>query len=125
MAFENVLREISVDWAGTSSSLGGSTGNNQFWLLTMSDYSVADNLLASVLASGVSSSYRSTSYSIETLQNLENPASAGGGTAGQGQNMLMVAAIPEPGSALLLSMVAIAWGRRRQRHKPTTKDSRS
>ena len=125
MAFENVLREISVDWAGTSSSLGGSTGNNQFWLLTMSDYSVADNLLASVLASGVSSSYRSTSYSIETLQNLENPASAGGGTAGQGQNMLMVAAIPEPGSALLLSMVAIAWGRRRQRHKQTTKDSRS
>lgn len=125
MAFENVLREISVDWAGTSASLGGSTGNNQFWLLTMSDYSVADNLLASVLSSGVSSSYRSTSYSIETLQNLENPASAGGGSPGQGQNMLMVAAIPEPGSALLISMLATAWGQRRQRHAKTTKDYQS
>ncbi|MBL9142119.1 MAG: PEP-CTERM sorting domain-containing protein [Verrucomicrobiaceae bacterium] len=29
----------------------------------------------------------------------------------------MVAAIPEPGTALLIAMLATAWGQRRQRNK--------
>ena len=116
-AFENVLREITVDWHGSNSDLNGYAGSNDFRFLTMSDPTVATDLLGYVLASGVSSSYRSSSYYIDTYQYAANPASPGGGGAGQGQNMLAVAPapVPEPSGAFLLVLTGTMIRLRRKR----------
>ena len=114
-AFENVLREIMVDWSGTNSSLNGSGGNNVFAFLTMADYTVATDLLTAVVNSGVSSSYTSSNYFVDYYQYAANPASPGGGQAGQGQNMLMIASVPEPTSMVILLTVGLSLSAQRRR----------
>lgn len=115
-AFENVLREIMVDWNGTNGSLGGNSGGYIFSLLTMTDYSVADSLLASVISSGAPSSYTASNYKVDYYQSKDFPASPGAGIAGQAQNMLMIAPIPEPSGCLALGLLGSSVILRRGRN---------
>lgn len=115
-AFQSVLREIVSDWNGATNSLNGNSGSFQFSMIAMTEYSVADELLAAVINSGVQAGFTSSSYHIEYFRSSDYPASPGPGNPDEAQNLLFVAPIPEPtSSALAAAGLAVLAMRRKRR----------
>lgn len=114
-AFQSVLREIVSDWNGATNSLNGNAGSFQFSMIAMTEYSVAEELLAAVINSGVQAGFRASSYRVEYFRSSDFPASPGPGNPDEAQNLLFVSPIPEPTSLALTAAGLAGLAVRRKR----------